>query len=155
MSTATTVPAASPTAVVIRPMPSGSAPRCTRMVIEWEALGMPIWAPSGAAGRSREAYSSHRAPGLIAADLLVWSILMAGIATIDWIDGRLMGYGQAEFDRQYRERFLGGVFRHAISDHPKPFRGVGPGPSLGGRQTGPHGRGRAAAADQRDGRAHP
>jgi NAD(P)-dependent dehydrogenase (short-subunit alcohol dehydrogenase family) len=34
MSTATTVPAASPTAVVIRPMPSGSAPRCTRMVIE-------------------------------------------------------------------------------------------------------------------------
>jgi hypothetical protein len=34
MSTATTVPAASPTAVVMRPMPSGSAPRWTRMVIE-------------------------------------------------------------------------------------------------------------------------
>jgi hypothetical protein len=34
MSTATTVPAASPTAVVILPMPRGSAPRCTRMVIE-------------------------------------------------------------------------------------------------------------------------
>ncbi len=34
MSTATTVPADSPTAVVMRPMPSGSEPRWTRMVIE-------------------------------------------------------------------------------------------------------------------------
>ncbi len=42
MSTPTTVPAASPTAVVIRPMPSGSAPRWTRMVIDQDELGIGI-----------------------------------------------------------------------------------------------------------------
>src|SRR5574341_605371 len=39
MSTAATAPAASPTAVVMRPMPRGSDPMWTRIVIEYDALG--------------------------------------------------------------------------------------------------------------------
>src|SRR5680860_1732714 len=45
MSTAATVPPASPTAVVTRPMPRGSGLRTTRMVIAYEALGTAMAAP--------------------------------------------------------------------------------------------------------------
>src|SRR6266540_2495916 len=102
MSTATTAPAASPTAVVMRPMPSGSDPRWTRMVIEYDALGTLIlhWLLLGrcCAGARAEGYyvlpdASGRGHGPRLAVptpsacrlLVVLTLPMASIATNDWI----------------------------------------------------------------------